>query len=123
MYTGFYCNRKWLFSNLKHDCTLQDGSILSSLGELLSLVKSQQQDISELRQQLNMYQADQQQKISAVVHEVQMIDERVSTRLGNALAEFSREACIQLSSCTLGVGTILLPVSYLLALKIIDRSQ
>lgn len=88
------------------------------------MVKSQQQDISELRQQLNMYQADQQQKISAVVHEVQMIDERVSTRLGNTLAEFSREACIQLSSCTLGVGTILLPVSYLLALKIIDdRSQ
>lgn len=91
-------NRKWFFSNLKHDCILQDGSVLSSLGELLSLVKSQQQDISELRQQLNMYQADQQQKMSAVVHEVQRIDERVSTRLGNTLAEFSKEECIQLSN-------------------------
>jgi len=74
---------------------LQDGSILSSIGELLHLVKSQQQDISELRQQLNMYQADQQQRMSAVVQEVQMIEERVSTRLGNTLAEFSREECIQ----------------------------
>lgn len=91
-------NRKWFFSNLKHDCILQDGSVLSSLGELLRLVKSQQQDISELRQQLNMYQADQQQKMSAVVHEVQRIDERVSTRLGNTLAEFSKEECIQLSN-------------------------
>lgn len=83
---------------------MQDGSILSSLGELLSLVKSQQQDISELRQQLNMYQADQQQKMSAVVREVQTIDERVSTRLGNTLAEFTKEECIQLSPCKLGIG-------------------
>ena len=83
---------------------MQDGSILSSLGELLSLVKSQQQDISELRQQLNMYQADQQQKMSAVVREVQTIDERVSTRLGNTLAEFTKEECIQLSQCKLGIG-------------------
>ena len=83
---------------------MQDGSILSSLGELLSLVKSQQQDISELRQQLNMYQADQQQKMSAVVREVQTIDERVSTRLGNTLAEFTEEECIQLSPCKLGIG-------------------
>ena len=77
---------------------------MSSLGELLSLVKSQQQDISELRQQLNMYQADQQQKMSAVVREVQTIDERVSTRLGNTLAEFTKEECIQLSPCKLGIG-------------------
>ena len=83
---------------------MQDGSILSSLGELLSLVKSQQQDISALRQQLNMYQADQQQKMSAVVREVQTIDERVSTRLGNTLAEFTKEECIQLSPCKLGIG-------------------
>ena len=77
---------------------------MSSLGELLSLVKSQQQDISELRQQLNMYQADQQQKMSAVVREVQTIDERVSTRLGNTLAEFTKEECIHLSPCKLGIG-------------------
>ncbi|XP_078367719.1 enhancer of mRNA-decapping protein 4-like isoform X2 [Oculina patagonica] len=68
-----------------------DGSILSSLGELLSLVKSQQTEISELRQQLNLYQADQQQKMTSVMHEVQMVEERVSTRLGSTLADFSKE--------------------------------
>lgn len=96
---------------------------MSSLGELLSLVKSQQQDISELRQQLNMYQADQQQKMSAVVHEVQMLDERFSTRLGSTLAEFCREESIQLFTM-FGIGTLSLSTYYFLALKTIDnRSQ
>ena len=90
---------------------------MSSLGELLSLVKSQQQDIIELRQHLKMYQADQQQKMSGLVHEVQLLDERVSTRLGSTLAEFSKEECIQLSPCKHGIGTTVVIISDLLALK------
>lgn len=58
------------------------------------MVKSQQKDIHELRQQLNLYQATQQQKMTTVAHEVQMVEERVSNRLENTLAEFSKEECI-----------------------------
>ena len=68
--------------------------MLSSLGELLTLVKSQQQDIQELRQQLNLLQVAQQQNMTTIAREVQNVDERLSGRLENSLAEFSREECI-----------------------------
>lgn len=68
--------------------------MLSSLGELVSLVKAQQKDIQELRQQLNLFQTTQQQKMTTVAHEVQNVEERVSSRLESSLAEFSKEECI-----------------------------
>lgn len=74
--------------------TLQDGEVLASLAELLSLIKSQQQDIQELRQQLNSFQVAQQQNTTAVAHEVQNVEERLSKRLENSLNDFSREECI-----------------------------
>lgn len=70
--------------------TLQDSSILSSLEELLSLAKAQQREIHDLRQQLNL----QQQKMTTVAHEVQVVEEKVSKRLESTLAEFSKEECI-----------------------------
>lgn len=70
---------------------IMDSSVLSSLGELLTLVKSQQQDIQELRQQLNLLQVAQQQNMTTIAREVQNVDERLSGRLENSLAEFSRE--------------------------------
>ena len=72
---------------------------MSSLGEVLSLVKAQQQDISDLRRQLKMYQTDQQQKMITVVNEVHQVEDRISTRLQSTLAEFSREECIQFLPC------------------------
>ena len=60
----------------------------------MSLVKAQQKDIHELRQQLNHYQSTQQQQMTTVVHEVQTVEERVSNRLQSTLAEFSKEECI-----------------------------
>ncbi|RMX51313.1 hypothetical protein pdam_00004685 [Pocillopora damicornis] len=68
-----------------------DGGLSSSLEELLSLLKAQQQDIYDLRKQLKTYQSDQQQKMITVVNEVHQVEERVSSKLQNALAEFSRE--------------------------------
>ena len=83
--------------NLCLDTVSQDASILSSLGELLSLVKSQQREITKLHHELMQQQADQQQKIAAVVQEVKLVEERVSNKVGTSLAEFSREECILLS--------------------------
>ena len=72
----------------------QDNSILSSIGELVSLVKAQQKDIQELQQRLDRYQAAQQQQMTTVSNEVQMIEERVSGRLQRTLTDFSKEECI-----------------------------
>ncbi|KAM7432198.1 enhancer of mRNA decapping 4 [Porites harrisoni] len=68
-----------------------DNSILSSIGELVSLVKTQQKDIQELQQRLDRYQTAQQQQMATVSNEVQMIEERVSGRLQRTLADFSKE--------------------------------
>ena len=72
----------------------QDNSILSSIGELVSLVKAQQKDMQELQQRLDRYQAAQQQQMTTVSNEVQLIEERVSGRLQRTLADFSKEECI-----------------------------
>ena len=72
----------------------QDNSILSSIGELVSLVKAQQKDMQELQQRLDRYQAAQQQQMTTVSNEVQMIEERVSGRLQRTLTDFSKEECI-----------------------------
>lgn len=76
--------------------TLQDGEVLASLGELLSLIKSQQQDIQELREQLDLFQDVQQQNTTAVAREVQDVEERLGKRLENSLNDFSRDECILL---------------------------
>ena len=76
--------------------TLQDGEVLASLGELLSLIKSQQQDIQELRQQINFFQDAQKQNTTAVAREVQDVEERLAKRLENSLNDFSRDECILL---------------------------
>lgn len=68
-----------------------DGGVLSSLEELLSLVKAQQQDISDLRKQLKTYQSDQQQEMITVVNEVHQVEERVSSKLQTTLDDFFRE--------------------------------
>lgn len=76
--------------------TLQDREVLASLGELLSLIKSQQQDIQELREQLNLFQDVQQQNTTSVAREVQDVEERLGKRLENSLNDFSRDECILL---------------------------
>ena len=68
----------------------------------MSLVKAQQKDIQELRQQLNLFQTAQQQKMTTVAHEVQNVEERVSSRLESSLAEFSKEECILKSVVSFG---------------------
>lgn len=66
----------------------------SSIDELLSLVKAQQKDLHDLRQQLNVLQSAQQQTMTAVAHEVQTVEERVCSRLDGSLAAFYKEECI-----------------------------
>ncbi|XP_067055317.1 enhancer of mRNA-decapping protein 4-like isoform X1 [Acropora muricata] len=68
-----------------------DGEVLASLGELLSLIQSQQQDIQELRQQINLFQDAQKQNTTAVAREVQDVEERLAKRLENSLNDFSRD--------------------------------
>ncbi|KAL9975984.1 hypothetical protein ACROYT_G013213 [Oculina patagonica] len=84
--------------HLQRTMVLQDGSMLSSPKELLSLVRSLQTENSVLRQQLrqlthyiHVYQADQKQKTASVMHDEQLVKEMVSTRLGSTLTEFSND--------------------------------
>ncbi len=72
--------------------------MLSTLQELLSLVRSQQTEISELRQQLQQltqYQADEQRKTASIMHDVQLVKEMVTTISRSEQTEFSSEECIQ----------------------------